>query len=168
MNTFCFITMRTALFLSQTISAIKCCSRRELICFHSKLQLFPEDSGVDGQNYVVLRVIVSNSPQIYTCPPHPSIFGDPGAVSPVGRKGATNVFKHPLESFRRTLSPNPTDCPWVSEAGIDGSILEQFCLISLIVLLEFLTCIGSTAIKILTYIRSKLDLKMARHKITKI
>ena len=38
---------------------------------------------------------------------------------------------------------------------------------SFIVLLEFLTCIGSTVIKILTYIRSKLDLKMGRHKITK-
>ena len=53
MNTFVFVTMKAALFLSQTISAIKCCSRWELICFHSKLQLFPEESGVDGQNYVV-------------------------------------------------------------------------------------------------------------------
>ena len=68
----------------------------------------------------------------------------------------------------RTFSPNPTDCPWVSEAGVDGCILDHFWLISLIVLLEFLICLGSTAIKILTYIRSKLDLKMARHKITKI
>ena len=38
MNTFCFITMRAALFLSQTISAIKCCSGWELISFHSRLE----------------------------------------------------------------------------------------------------------------------------------
>ena len=46
MNTFCFITMRAALFLSQTISAIKCCSRWELICFLSRLQLFPKNSAL--------------------------------------------------------------------------------------------------------------------------
>ena len=41
-----------------------------------------------------------------------SIFGNssvrvenPGALSPV------------LENFRRALSPDPTDCPWVSEDG---------------------------------------------------
>ena len=60
MSTFCFITMRAALFLSQIISAIKCCSGWELISFHLRLQLFPEESGVDGQNYVVVGVIVSD------------------------------------------------------------------------------------------------------------
>ena len=63
--------MRAPLFLSQTISAIKCCLRRELIYFHLRLQLFPEESGVDGQNYVVLRVIVSDPPPICICPLHP-------------------------------------------------------------------------------------------------
>ena len=48
-----------------------CCSRREFICFLSRLQLFSEESGVDGQNYVVLRVTVSDPPQICTFPPHP-------------------------------------------------------------------------------------------------
>ena len=63
--------MRAALFLSQTISSIKCCSKWEVICFLSRLQLFPAESGLDGQNYVVLRVIVSDPPQICICPPHP-------------------------------------------------------------------------------------------------
>ena len=71
MNTFCFFTMRAALFLSQTICAIKCCIRWEVICFLSRLQLFPEEFGVDGQNYVVLRVIVGHPPQICICPSHP-------------------------------------------------------------------------------------------------
>ena len=38
MITFCFVTMRAALFLFKTISAIKC-SRWELICFLSRLQM---------------------------------------------------------------------------------------------------------------------------------
>ena len=48
-NTFCFIAMEAALFLSQTMSAIKikCCSGWELICFHSRLEQFPDESGVD-------------------------------------------------------------------------------------------------------------------------
>ena len=37
-NIFCFVTMRAALFLSQTISAIKCCSGWELVSFHSRLE----------------------------------------------------------------------------------------------------------------------------------
>ena len=49
MNTFCFVTMRAALFLSQTISAIKCCSRWELICFLSRLQLFPKNQALMGK-----------------------------------------------------------------------------------------------------------------------
>ena len=44
------------------------------------------------------------------------ILGDPGAVSEVGRKGATNVF---YENFRRAFSPGPTDRPWVSEDDLD-------------------------------------------------
>ena len=45
------------------------------------------------------------------------ILGDPGAVSRVGRKGETKVFKYRRKStnFCRTLSPYTTDCPWVSE-----------------------------------------------------
>ena len=49
-----------------------------------------------------------------------SILGDPGAVSQVGRIGATKVSKHVqcpqgllhqsvLENFRRTVSADPTD-----------------------------------------------------------
>ena len=49
MNTFCFITMIAALFLSQTIVAIKFCSGWELISLHSRLPLFPEESGVDAR-----------------------------------------------------------------------------------------------------------------------
>ena len=60
MNTFCFITKRASLLLSQTISAIKCCSGWDFICFHSRLQLFPEEPGVDRQNDVVDRVTVSD------------------------------------------------------------------------------------------------------------
>ena len=60
--------MRAALFLSQNISVMKCCSRWELVCFHSRLQLFPEESGVDGQNYVVLRVTVNDPPHILPLP----------------------------------------------------------------------------------------------------
>ena len=71
MKTFCFVTIEAALFLFKTISAIKCCSRWELICFLSRVLLLPEESGVDRQNYVVLRVTVSDPPQICTCPPHP-------------------------------------------------------------------------------------------------
>ena len=40
-------------------------------------------------------IAVLGTPQ---CPP-------PGALSPV------------LENFRHVLSPDPTDCPWVSEGG---------------------------------------------------
>ena len=47
------------MFLSQTISVIKR-SQGERIFFHSRLQLFPEESGVYRQNYVVVRVIVSD------------------------------------------------------------------------------------------------------------
>jgi len=74
MNTFCFVTMRAALFLSQTISALKCCSRWELISFHSRLLLFLEESGLDGQNYVVLRVTVSDPPQILHLSSPPSKY----------------------------------------------------------------------------------------------
>ena len=63
--------MRAALFLFQTISALKCCSRWELISFHSRLLLFLEESGLDGQNYEVLRVIVSDPSHILHLPPHP-------------------------------------------------------------------------------------------------
>ena len=74
MNTFCFVTMRAALFLSQTISAIKCCSRWELISFHLRLQLFPEESGVDGHNSVVLSVTVSDPHHILHLPSPPSKY----------------------------------------------------------------------------------------------
>ena len=50
-----------------------------------------------------------------------SILGDPGVVSRVGRNGGTKVSAL-LENFRRTFSPDPTDCPWVSE---DGPIRAQ-------------------------------------------
>ena len=72
--TFCFITMRAALFLSQTFSAIKICSGWELICFHSRLQQFPEESGVDEQNYVVVSVTVSDSHHILHLPSPPSKY----------------------------------------------------------------------------------------------
>ena len=49
MNTLCFVTMRAALFLFKTISAIKCCSRWELICFLSRLQLFPKNPALMGK-----------------------------------------------------------------------------------------------------------------------
>ena len=49
MNTFCFVTIKAALFLSQTISAIKCCSRWELICFLSRLHLFPKNPALMGK-----------------------------------------------------------------------------------------------------------------------
>ena len=32
------------------------------------------------------------------------------------------VFKSVLENFRLALSPDPTDCPWVSE---DGSFADE-------------------------------------------
>ena len=66
--------MRAALFLSQTISAIKCCSRWELISFHLRLQLFPEESGVDGLNSVVLSVTVSDPHHILHLPSLPSNY----------------------------------------------------------------------------------------------
>ena len=50
-----------------------------------------------------------------------SILGDPGAVSRAWLKGATKVFKHVLENFRRAFSPGPTDCPWASEDGCGGT-----------------------------------------------
>ena len=74
MKTFCFVTMRAALFLSQTISAIKCCSRRELISLHLRLQLFPEESGADGHNSVVLSVTVSDPHHILHLPSPPSKY----------------------------------------------------------------------------------------------
>ena len=40
--------------------------------------------------------------------PYDLILGDGIPVSLVGRRGATKVLE-------RTFSPNPTDCPWVSE-----------------------------------------------------
>ena len=51
------------------------------------------------------------------------ILGDPGAVSRVGRKGATKVrtLSLVLENFRLAFSPDPTDCPWVSEDGIESA-----------------------------------------------
>ena len=50
------------------------------------------------------------------------ILGDSGAVTRVGRKGGTKVLKSGWEkrrdeSFRPAFSPDPTDCPWVSEEG---------------------------------------------------
>ena len=73
-NIFCFVTMRAALFLSQTISAIKCCSRWELISFHLRLQLFPEESGVDGHISVVLSVTVTDPHHISHLPSPPSEY----------------------------------------------------------------------------------------------
>ena len=75
MNTFCFVTIKAALFLFKTISAIKCCSGWELICFLSRLQLFPEESGLDGQTYVVLKVTVSNPHHICTSRSYPLSIG---------------------------------------------------------------------------------------------
>ena len=49
MNTFCFVTIKAALFLFKTISTIKCCSRWELICFLSRLQLFPKNPALMGK-----------------------------------------------------------------------------------------------------------------------
>ena len=49
MNTLCFVTIKAALFLFKTISAIKCCSRWELICFLSRLQLFPKNPALMGK-----------------------------------------------------------------------------------------------------------------------
>ena len=66
--------MRAALFLSQRISAIKCCLRWELISFHSRLLLFLEESGLDGQNDVVLRVNVSDPSHILHLPSPPSKY----------------------------------------------------------------------------------------------
>ena len=66
--------MRAALFLSQIISAIKCCSRWELIYFQARLQLFPEESGVDGHNSVVLSVTVSDPQHILHLPSPPSKY----------------------------------------------------------------------------------------------
>ena len=66
--------MRAAFFLSQTISALKCCSRWELISFLSRLLLFLEESGLDGQNNVVLRVIVSDPSHILHLPSPPSKY----------------------------------------------------------------------------------------------
>ena len=74
MNTFCFVTIEAALFLSQTISAIKCCSGWELMCFHSRLELFPEESGVDGHISVVLSVTVSDPHHILHLPSPPSKY----------------------------------------------------------------------------------------------
>ena len=66
--------MRPAFFLSQTISALKCCLRWELISFHSRLLLFIEESGLDGQDHVVLRVIVSDPSPILHLPSPPSKY----------------------------------------------------------------------------------------------
>ena len=52
----------------------KICSGWELICFHSRLQQFPEESGVDEQNYVVVSVRVSDSHQILRLPSPPSKY----------------------------------------------------------------------------------------------
>ena len=71
---FCFVTVITALFLSQTISAIKCCSGWELICFLSRLPLFPEESGLDGQNDVVDRVTVRDPHHIFHVSSPPSNY----------------------------------------------------------------------------------------------
>ena len=49
MNTLCFVTIKAALFLFKTISAIKCCSRWELISFLSRLQLFPKNPDLMGK-----------------------------------------------------------------------------------------------------------------------
>ena len=70
---FVLITMRAALFLSQTISVIKR-SQWERIFFHSRLQLFPEESGVYRQNYVVVSVIVSDPHLILHLPSPPSKY----------------------------------------------------------------------------------------------
>ena len=51
-----------------------CCLRRELICLYSRLQLFPEESGVDGHNSVVLRVIVSDPHYSLHLPSPPSKY----------------------------------------------------------------------------------------------
>ena len=51
---------------------VKCCSGWELICFHSRLEQFPEESGVDEQNSVVLRVIVSDPHHIWHLSSPPS------------------------------------------------------------------------------------------------
>ena len=50
------------------------CSGWELICFHSRLQQFPEEFGVDEQNYVVVSVIVSDSHHILHLPSPPSKY----------------------------------------------------------------------------------------------
>ena len=81
MNTFCFVTMRAALFLSQTISALKCCLRWELISFHSRLLLFIEESGLDGQDHVVLRVIVSDPSHILHLPPPSKYYTSPTKIT---------------------------------------------------------------------------------------
>ena len=49
MNTLRFVTIKAALFLFKTISAIKCCSRWELISFLSRLQLFPKNPALMGK-----------------------------------------------------------------------------------------------------------------------
>ena len=44
-----FVTIKAALFLFKTICAVKCCSRSELICFLSRLQLFPKNPALMGK-----------------------------------------------------------------------------------------------------------------------
>ena len=46
-----------------------------------------------------------------------AILGDPGAVSRVGRKGETKVFKYVLENFRVAFSPTRLTAPGSPRMG---------------------------------------------------
>ena len=69
---------------------------------------------------LAFRLVINISQELIGC----RWFGEnassetPGAVSRVGRKGRTK-FLAVFENFRPAFSPDPTDCPWVSEDGVN-------------------------------------------------